>query len=98
MFVDLRDRREPEREARVHGAFHSPRGMLEFWIDPASPYHKPVFAEPKRFLFYSASGWLSALAARTAQEIGLDGVAHLGVGLKAWRAAGGPVEAVPPRK
>ncbi len=90
--------RELEREGRVPGAFHCPRGMLEFWIDPASPYHKPVFAEPKRFLFYCASGWRSALAARTAQEMGLDGVAHLGGGLKAWREAGGPVEAVPPRK
>ncbi len=98
VFVDLRDPRELEREGRVPGAFHCPRGMLEFWIDPASPYHKPVFAEPKRFLFYCASGWRSALAARTAQEMGLDGVAHLGGGLKAWREAGGPVEAVPPRK
>jgi rhodanese-related sulfurtransferase len=98
VFVDLRDPRELEREGRVPGAFHCPRGMLEFWIDPASPYHKPVFAESKRFLFYCASGWRSALAARTAQEMGLDGVAHLGGGLKAWRAAGGPVEAVPPRK
>ena len=66
-----RDPRELEREGRVPGAFHCPRGMLEFWIDPASPYHKPVFAEPKRFLFYCASGWRSALAARTAQEMGL---------------------------
>ncbi len=98
VFVDLRDPRELEREGRVPGAFHCPRGMLEFWIDPASPYHKPVFAGPKRFLFHCASGWRSALAARTAQEMGLDGVAHLGGGLKAWRGAGGPVEAVPPRK
>src|SRR3712207_14006 len=97
VFVDLRDPRELERDGRVPGAFHCPRGMLEFWIDPESPYHKPVFAEPKRLLFYCASGWRSALAARTAREMGLDGVAHLGGGLKAWREAGGPVEAVPPR-
>ena len=71
VFVDLRDPRELEREGHVPGAFHCPRGMLEFWIDPASPYHKPAFAEPKRFLFYCASGWRSALAARTAQEMGL---------------------------
>lgn len=98
VFVDLRDPRELEREGRIPGAFHCPRGMLEFWLDPESPYHKPVFAEPKRFLFYCASGWRSALAARTAQEMGLEGVAHLGGGINAWRQAGGPVEPVPPRK
>ena len=57
VFVDIRDPRELERDGRVPGALHCTRGMLEFWIDPASPYHKPVFAEPKRFLFYCASGW-----------------------------------------
>jgi rhodanese-related sulfurtransferase len=66
--------------------------MLEFWVDPESPYAKPVFAEPKRFLFYCASGWRSALAAKTAQDMGLAGVAHLGGGYKAWQAAGGPIE------
>jgi rhodanese-related sulfurtransferase len=92
LFVDLRDPREVEREGRIPGAFHCTRGMLEFWIDPASPYHKPVFAEPKRFVFYCAGGWRSALAAQTAQEMGLEQVAHIGGGFKEWREAGGPVE------
>lgn len=92
--VDLRDRRELEREGRISGAFHCPRGMLEFWIDPESPYHKPIFAEPRRFVFYCASGWRSALATKTAQDMGLDPVAHLGGGFTAWREAGFPVETV----
>jgi rhodanese-related sulfurtransferase len=92
--VDLRDRRELERDGRIPGAFHCPRGMLEFWIDPESPYHKPIFAEPRRFVFYCASGWRSALATRTAQDMGLPSVAHLGGGFTAWREAGHPVEAV----
>lgn len=92
--VDLRDRRELEREGRIPGAFHCPRGMLEFWIDPESPYHKPVFAEPRRFVFYCASGWRSALATKAAQDMGLDPVAHLGGGFTAWREAGFSVEPV----
>ncbi len=95
VFVDLRDPRELEREGRLPGAFHCPRGMLEFWIDPESPYHKPVFAEDKRFVFVCAGGWRSALAAATAQDMGLQPVAHLGGGFGAWKEAGGPVEAVP---
>jgi len=98
VFVDLRDPREVQREGRVPGAFSCPRGMLEFWIDPESPYAKPVFAEDKRFLFYCASGWRSALAARTAQEMGLEKVAHVGGGFTAWRNAGGAVEMPEPRK
>lgn len=94
VFVDLRDPRELERDGKIPGAFHCPRGMLEFWIDPESPYHKPVFAADKRFVFYCASGWRSALAADTAQTMGLKPVAHLAGGLKAWKDAGGPVEAV----
>ena len=94
VFVDLRDIRELARTGRVPGAIHAPRGMLEFWIDPESPYHKPVFAEPRRFVFYCASGWRSALAAKTAQDMGLAPVAHLGGGFTAWREAGFPVEAV----
>lgn len=93
-FVDVRDRRELEREGRIPGAFHAPRGMLEFWIDPDSPYHKPVFADPRQFVFYCASGWRSALAARTAAEMGLEPVAHIGGGFSAWREAGGDVEQV----
>ena len=92
VFVDLRDPRELEREGRIPGAVHCPRGMLEFWIDPESPYHKPVFAEDKRFVFFCAGGWRSALAAAAAQDMGLKPVAHLGGGMGAWKAAGGPVE------
>jgi rhodanese-related sulfurtransferase len=91
VFVDLRDPRELEREGMIPGAFHCPRGMLEFWIDPESPYHKPVFAEDRRFVFYCASGWRSALSTRTAQEMGLAKAAHVGGGFTAWKAAGGPV-------
>ena len=97
VFVDLRDRRELEREGRVPGAFNCPRGMLEFWIDPDSPYHKPVFAEPKTFLFYCASAWRSALATKAAQDMGLGPVAHIEGGFKAWKEAGGPVEDVAKR-
>ncbi len=91
LFVDLRDPREIEREGRISGAFHCPRGMLEFWIDPESPYFKPVFGEKKRFIFHCASGWRSALAAKTAQDMGLENVAHLGGGFTAWREAGGEI-------
>jgi rhodanese-related sulfurtransferase len=93
VFVDLRDVRELAREGRVPGAFHCPRGMLEFWIDPQSRYHKPVFAQDKRFVFFCAAGQRSALATETAQRMGLKPVAHIGGGFGAWRAAGGPVEA-----
>jgi len=91
VFVDLRDPRELEREGMIPGAFHCPRGMLEFWIDPDSPYHKPIFAEPKKFLFYCASGWRSALSTKTAKDMGLNQVAHVGGGFTAWKKAGGPV-------
>ncbi|HRO48617.1 MAG TPA: rhodanese-like domain-containing protein [Hyphomicrobium sp.] len=94
LLVDLRDRRELERDGRIPGAFHCPRGMLEFWIDPESPYHKPVFAAPHRFVFYCASGWRSALATRTAQDMGLQPVAHLAGGFTAWCDAGFPIEPV----
>jgi len=93
VFVDLRDIRELGREGRVPGAFHCPRGMLEFWIDPDSKYHKPVFGEDKRFVFFCAAGARSALATETAQRMGLHPVAHIGGGFGAWKAAGGPVEA-----
>ena len=67
VLVDIRDPRELERDGTIPGAFHAPRGMLEFWIDRESPYHKPKFAEPKTFVFYCASGWRSLLAARLAR-------------------------------
>ena len=97
VFVDLRDPREIQREGRIPGSFSCPRGMLEFWIDPDSPYAKPIFQEAKRFVFYCASGWRSALAAKTAQDMGLDNVAHVGGGYTAWKTAGGPTEVPPPR-
>jgi rhodanese-related sulfurtransferase len=98
VIVDLRDPREIEREGRIPGAFHCPRGMLEFWIDPTSPYAKPIFQEDKKFVFHCASGWRSALAAKVAQEMGLKPVAHIGGGFKAWKEAGGVVEHVEPKK
>jgi len=93
VLVDIRDIRELQREGRVPGAFHCPRGMLEFWIDPASPYHKPVFAQDKKFVFFCAGGLRSALAAQTAQRMGLKPVAHIKGGFGAWKKAGGPVQA-----
>jgi rhodanese-related sulfurtransferase len=92
VFVDLRDPRELDREGRVPGAVHCPRGMLEFWIDPESPYHKPVFAQDKTFVFFCAAGWRSALSAATAQDMGLRPVAHVEGGFTAWKNAGAPVE------
>jgi len=97
IFIDVRDVRELEREGRVPGAFHAPRGMLEFWIDPQSPYHKPIFGEDKRFVFFCAGGWRSALAAQTAQRMGLKPVAHIKGGFGGWRKASGPIE-TPPAK
>jgi rhodanese-related sulfurtransferase len=96
VLVDIRDIRELGRDGRVPGAFHAPRGMLEFWIDPASPYFKPVFGADKKFVFFCAGGLRSALAAKTAQDMGLKPVAHILGGFKAWKDAGGPVE-VPER-
>jgi rhodanese-related sulfurtransferase len=92
VFVDLRDPRELEREGRIPGAVHCPRGMLEFWIDPESPYAKPVFQQDKHFVFFCAGGWRSALAAQAAQEMGLKPVSHIAGGFGAWRESGGPVE------
>jgi rhodanese-related sulfurtransferase len=92
VFVDLRDPRELDREGRIPGAFHCPRGMLEFWIDPESPYHKPIFAEDKQFVFFCAAGWRSTLSAATAHDMGLKPVAHVEGGFTAWRKAGGPIE------
>jgi rhodanese-related sulfurtransferase len=94
--VDIRDIRELEREGLVPGSKHAPRGMLEFWIDPQSPYHKPWFAEDRTFVFYCASGWRSLLAAETAQRMGLK-TASLRGGFTAWREAGQPVETRAPR-
>ena len=93
VLVDIRDVRELKREGNVPGAIHAPRGMLEFWVDPDSPYFKDVFGEDKKFVFFCAAGWRSALATRAVQEMGLSPVAHIEGGFGAWKAAGGPVEA-----
>lgn len=92
-FVDVRDARELEREGVIPGAYPAPRGMLEFWIDPESPYFKPVFGEKKEFIFFCAAGWRSALATKTVQDMGLEPVAHIEGGFGAWKAAGAPVAA-----
>ena len=91
LFVDLRDVRELWREGYIPDAFHCPRGMLEFWIDPESIYYKDTFASGKKFLFYCNLGWRSALAAQISQRMGLTPVAHLGGGFDEWKRAGGPV-------
>jgi rhodanese-related sulfurtransferase len=92
VFVDLRDVRELEREGQIPGAFHCPRGMLEFWIDPDSPYYKDVFAPGKQFVFYCNGAWRSALAADVAQQMGLENVVEMDGGFTAWKNAGLPVE------
>jgi rhodanese-related sulfurtransferase len=91
VFVDLRDVRELWREGMIPGAFHCPRGMLEFWIDPDSIYYKDIFANGRKFLFYCNLGWRSALAAQVCQKMGLTPVAHIRGGLDAWKKAGGPI-------
>src|SRR5437763_539927 len=98
VIVDIRDPREIERDSKIPGAFSCTRGMLEFWIDPESPYAKPIFQGDKIFIFHCAGGLRSALAAKTAQDMGLKPVAHLGGGFAAWRDAGGPVEKWEPKK
>jgi rhodanese-related sulfurtransferase len=90
-FVDIRDVRELEREGMVPGAFHAPRGMLEFWVDPESPYHKDVFASGKKFVLYCQSAWRSALATKALKDMGLEPIAHLEGGFRAWKDAGHPV-------
>jgi rhodanese-related sulfurtransferase len=96
IFIDLRDIRELAKTGRVAGARHVPRGMLEFWIDPATGYHKPFFTEDKTFIFYCAGGLRSALAAKAAQDMGLKPVAHIAGGMAAWLKAEGPID--PPKQ
>jgi rhodanese-related sulfurtransferase len=90
--VDLRDIRELWREGTIPGAIHVPRGMLEFWIDPESEYHKEIFASGKKFIFFCALGHRSALATLTAQNMGLTPVAQIGGGYTAWKGSGAPTE------
>ena len=91
VFVDIRDIRELERDGMIPGAYHAPRGMIEFWIDPDSPYYKEIFGSGKTFYFYCASAWRSALTTKVVQEMGLENVAHIEGGFGAWKKHGGPV-------
>ena len=94
LFVDIRDPRELARLGTIPGSFRAPRGMLEFWVDPASPYYKPALDSGQKLVLFCGSGWRSALTAKTLQEMGLDNVAHLDGGFTAWHEAGQPVESV----
>jgi len=90
--VDIRDPRELEKEGTLPGALLAPRGMLEFWVDPASPYFKPVFAdESKEFILFCAAGWRSALATKTLRDMGMTNVAHIDGGFTAWKKADAPM-------
>jgi len=97
VLVDLRDIRELNRDGRIPGAFHAPRGMLEFWVDPASPYYKEFFGSGKKFVFFCAGGMRSALAAQQLQRMGLEPVCHMAGGFGAWKSAGAPVEGGKPK-
>lgn len=91
-FVDIRDIRELERDGQVPNALHAPRGMLEFWVDPESPYHKEIFASGNRLVFFCAAGWRSALATDTVRSMGLENICHIEGGFGAWKKSEGPIE------
>ena len=91
VFVDIRDIRELEREGMIPNALHAPRGMLEFWVDPDSPYYKPIFGEGKKLVLYCASAWRSALATQTLQSMGVPNICHMEGGFSAWKKAQLPV-------
>ena len=92
--IDIRDIRELQREGRIDGAFHAPRGMLEFWADPDSPYHKDIFATQTALVLFCASSWRSALAAKTLQDMGMDNIWDLDGGFTSWKAAKLPIKNV----
>ncbi|MGE4242174.1 rhodanese-like domain-containing protein [Ramlibacter sp.] len=97
--VDIRDVRELQAEGTVPGSYHAPRGMLEFWVDPESPYHKKIFAdEDKEFVLFCGAGWRSALAAKTLQDMGMKNVAHIDGGFAEWVKRGGPTETMEQRQ
>ena len=96
VIVDIRDVRERQRSGYIPGSVHAPRGMVEFWVDPDSPYFKEVFGQEKRYVFHCASGWRSALTVATLQDMGFD-AAHLKEGFSTWEAQGGPVAKDPPK-
>ena len=91
VIVDLRDIRERARDGFIPGSFHAPRGMIEFWVDPDSPYFKDIFGSRREFIFHCASGWRSALATKVVQDMGLEPVCHIGGGFGAWKKADAPV-------
>lgn len=95
--VDIRDVRELWREGGIPGAHHAPRGMLEFWVDPESPYAKEIFQSGKKFVFFCAGGLRSALATKAVQDMGLTPVAHIEGGFGAWKEKGGPIEKIEPK-
>lgn len=97
LVVDIRDPRELEREGSVPGAFRAPRGMLEFWVDPESPYYKPALDDGRTLILFCGGAWRSALAAATLKDMGREDVAHMAGGFAAWKAAGLPIEAIPSR-
>lgn len=92
LIVDIRDVRELQRTGVISGAHHAPRGMLEFWVATDSPYHQPVFTEDREFIFHCASGWRSALTAKTLQDMGLERVSHIETGFTGWHDDGLPVQ------
>jgi rhodanese-related sulfurtransferase len=94
LIVDIRDPRELEAEGRIPGSYHAPRGMLEFWVDPESPYYKPVFGEERTFVIHCAGGWRSLLATEILNRMGIESAVNLKGGFSAWKAAGGPIEAI----
>ena len=97
--VDIRDARELEREGTVPGVINAPRGMLEFWVDPDSPYYKPVFGdEDKQYVLFCGAGWRSALAAKALQDMGMTNVAHIDGGFTEWAKQGAPVESCEPHR
>jgi len=98
VFVDIRDVRELEREGMIPGAFHAPRGMLEFWVDPESPYYKAIFTPDKHYILYCAADWRGVLAAATLEEMGFGNVLHLEGGFSEWKKTGRPTAPQPQHK
>mgnify|MGYP000188631297 CR=1 FL=1 len=97
VIVDIRDIRERQRSGFIPSSFHAPRGMIEFWVDPESPYHKEIFAQSgKKFVFHCASGWRSAITVATLQDMGFE-AAHLKEGFGSWVKLGGPIEQIEPK-
>lgn len=97
ILIDIRDIRELQREGLIDGAFHAPRGMLEFWADPKSPYHKDVFAKSGNLILFCASSWRSALAAKALQDMGMNNIFEMDGGFNAWKSTGLPIKTAQPR-